>query len=234
MSSVQSNYSRIKDRMASACRSAGRDPSQVTLIAVSKKQPEDKIEELYRLGHRDFGENYVQELAEKAVELERRGCTGIRWHFIGHLQTNKAKLLIPHVAQVHSVDSEKVAQALARAWKAFGSATGRTGKLPVFIEVNISRESSKSGVAPEEAAALSRSVSEVSELELQGLMCVPAASENEDELKQRFLELKQLEESLRNVSRRQLSMGMSSDFEIAIAQGATHVRVGTALFGARS
>jgi pyridoxal phosphate enzyme (YggS family) len=229
MSSIQSNYSQIKDRIASACRSAGRDPSQVTLIAVSKKQPEGKIEELYRLGHRDFGENYVQELAEKAVELERRGCTGIRWHFIGHLQTNKAKLLIPHVAQVHSVDSEKVAQALARAW----SGAGRTGKLSVFIEVNISRESSKSGVAPEEAAALSRSVSEVSELELQGLMCVPAASENEDELKQRFQELKRLEASLRNVSRRQLSMGMSSDFELAIAQGATHVRVGTALFGAR-
>jgi hypothetical protein len=199
------------------------------LIAVSKKQPDEKIEELYRLGHRDFGENYVQELVAKAVELERRGCTDIRWHFIGHLQTNKAKLLIPHVASVHSVDSEKIAHALAKAW----GATGRVESLPVFIEVNISREVSKTGAAPEEVESLGRSVSRISQLELQGLMCVPAASEGESQLRQRFTELKDLEASLRNVSRRQLSMGMSGDFELAIAQGATHVRVGTALFGAR-
>jgi hypothetical protein len=226
---IESSYSQIKERIALACRAAGRNVSSVTLIAVSKKQPEDKIEELYRLGHRDFGENYVQEMVGKAVELERRGCTGIRWHFIGHLQTNKAKLLVPHVASVHSVDSEKVAQALAKAW----GASGHTGKLPVFIEVNISREASKTGAAPEEVEALARSVSQMPELELQGLMCVPAASEDNSQLSQRFHELKQTEESLRDVSRRQLSMGMSSDFEIAIAQGATHVRVGTALFGAR-
>src|SRR5206468_2057422 len=121
---------------ASAAKASGRDVASITLIAVSKKQPEDKIEALYRLGHRDFGENYVQELVAKAVELERRGCSGIRWHFIGHLQTNKAKLLVPHVFSVHSVDSEKVALALARQW----GAGERGGKLPVFIEVNISQE----------------------------------------------------------------------------------------------
>lgn len=226
---IAENYSQIKDRIALACREAGRDPASVTLLAVSKKQPEAKIEELYRLGHRDFGENYVQEMVAKAVELERRGCKDIRWHFIGHLQTNKAKLLIPHVASVHSVDSEKVAVALAKAW----GACGRSGKLPVFIEVNISHEESKTGANPKEVEAIAGKVSQISELELQGLMCVPAASEDDSQLKQRFLELKSLEEGLRNVSRRQLSMGMSSDFEIAIAQGSTHVRVGTALFGAR-
>lgn len=228
--SIEANYSQIKDRIAAACRQSGRDASSITLLAVSKKQPEDKIEELYRLGHRDFGENYVQEMIAKAVELERRGCNGIRWHFIGHLQTNKAKLLVPHVASVHSVDSEKVAQALARAWES----SGRAGKLPIFIEVNISHEESKSGVAPPEVDSLAHSIAQIPQLELQGLMCVPSASEDDDQLKQRFAELKSLEENLRNVSRRQLSMGMSSDFELAIAQGSTHIRVGTALFGART
>jgi pyridoxal phosphate enzyme (YggS family) len=136
VSEIERNYREILDRIAAAARTCGRDPASVTLIAVSKKQPEDKIEALYRLGHRDFGENYVQELVGKAAELERRGCIGIRWHFIGHLQTNKAKLLVPHVFSVHSVDSEKVAQALARQW----GASGRSGSFPVFIEVNISRE----------------------------------------------------------------------------------------------
>lgn len=226
---IGTTYSQIKDRIAAACRLAGRDPSTITLLAVSKKQPEDKIEELYRLGHRDFGENYAQEMVTKAIELERRGCTGIRWHFIGHLQTNKAKLLVPHAASVHSVDSEKVAVALSKAWEALG----RPGKLPVFIEVNISHEESKSGIAPAEVESLAQSISQISKIELQGLMCVPAASEDDTQLSQRFAELRQLEENLRNVSRRQLSMGMSSDFELAIAQGSTHVRVGTALFGAR-
>jgi hypothetical protein len=226
---IAENYSQIKNRIALACREAGRDISSVTLLAVSKKQPEDKIEELYRLGHRDFGENYVQEMVAKAIELERRGCKDIRWHFIGHLQTNKAKLLVPYVASVHSVDSEKVALALAKAW----GTSGRSGRLPVFIEVNISQEESKTGAHPQDVEAIAKKVAELSELELQGLMCVPAASEEGEQLKQRFSELKKLEADLRNVSMRQLSMGMSSDFEIAIAQGSTHIRVGTALFGAR-
>jgi hypothetical protein len=227
---IAENYSHIKNRIESACRASGRDESQVTLIAVSKKQSEDKIEELYRLGHRDFGENYVQELVSKAEELKRRGCKDIRWHFIGHLQTNKAKLLVPYVASVHSIDSEKVAMALAKAW----GPSGRTGRLPVFIEVNISHEESKSGTHPIDTELLAQKVAELPELELQGLMCVPAALEDKDTLKDRFSELRQLEEGLRNVSRRQLSMGMSGDFEIAILQGSTHVRVGTALFGARA
>ncbi|MFL5814418.1 MAG: YggS family pyridoxal phosphate-dependent enzyme [Bdellovibrionia bacterium] len=227
---IAENYSQIKKRIASACQASGRNESQVTLIAVSKKQSEDKIEELYRLGHRDFGENYVQELIAKAEELERRGCKDIRWHFIGHLQTNKAKLLVPYVASVHSVDSEKIAVALAKAW----GAAGRAGKLPVFIEVNISHEESKTGADTAEAEMLACKVSELPELELQGLMCVPAASEDDHQLKERFSELNKLEAGLRDVSRRQLSMGMSSDFEIAISQGSTHVRVGTALFGTRA
>jgi hypothetical protein len=227
---VAENYTEIKNRISAACQLAGRDVSSVTLLAVSKKQSEDKIEELYRLGHRDFGENYVQELVGKAAELEHRGCKDIRWHFIGHLQTNKAKLLVPHVASVHSVDSEKVALALAKAW----GASGRAGALPVFIEVNISHEESKTGAHPSDIEMLSHKITQLPELELQGLMCVPSASEDEDMLEKRFSELKRLEESLRNVSRRRLSMGMSSDFEIAIRQGSTHVRVGTALFGARA
>jgi hypothetical protein len=227
--SVEENYSQIKNRIQEACGASGRDISDLTLIAVSKKQSLEKIAELYRLGHRDFGENYAQEMVAKAVELEKLGCTGIRWHFIGHLQTNKAKLIAPYVAAVHSVDSERVAKALAQAWRA----CARSGKLPVFVEVNISREESKSGVASEEVLALGRSIIDFPELELQGLMCVPSASESDEELKQKFSETRELGLKLRDVSKCQLSMGMSGDFEIAIGQGATHIRVGTALFGER-
>lgn len=222
------SYQGVLGRVGVAARGCGRDPSAITLIAVSKKQPIEKIEALYRLGHRDFGENYVQELLEKAPALEARGCSGIRWHFIGHLQTNKVKALVPYVYSVHSVDSERVAQALAKV------AGGRSSPLSVFIEVNAAGESSKSGIAPDGVPALARRVAVLPGLSLQGLMCVPPSDESEERLRARFRELRELELKCRPASLGRLSMGMSADFEAAIREGATEIRVGTLLFGARS
>ena len=213
-------YERVKARI----------PAHVTLIAVSKLQSVAAIRELYELGQRDFGENYVQELRDKAEKLEASGCHGIRWHFIGHLQTNKVRLLIPHVFAVHSLDSIKLARELERCWKS----AGRENRLPVFIEVNIDQESSKSGVSPGETAALAQELSDFSALKLEGLMCVPKSGSGEKPTAGAFSRLKDLELRCRPFSGAKLSMGMSSDFEVAITEGATHVRVGTALFGERT
>jgi pyridoxal phosphate enzyme (YggS family) len=206
-----------------------RLPGATTLIAVSKKQPIERIEELYRLGHRDFGENYAQELLDKAAELETRGCREIRWHFIGHLQTNKVKPLLPQVHCVHSVDSEKLAAEIARRQE-----EQRPGQaLPVFIEVNLGHEPNKSGITPELAPALAQFAAGRTALRVLGLMCVPEAGLPETALIARFAELLELERRCRPATQGLLSMGMSHDFELAIAHGATHVRVGTALFGTR-
>lgn len=225
---IASRYQSILRRIAGAAQSQGHARA-VTLVAVSKTQPADAIEALYRLGHRDFGENYVQELVAKAEELAHRGCTEIRWHFIGHLQTNKVKALLPYVASVHSVNSEKLALELAKRW----AASGRTGKLPVFIEVNISGEDTKAGLSPDEIPALARKIGEMPGLELLGLMCIPDPELPESELRGHFKGLRELEEKCRPWSKGRLSMGMSGDFELALAEGATDVRVGTALFGPR-
>jgi pyridoxal phosphate enzyme (YggS family) len=204
-------------------------PGKVTLIAVSKTQPVEAIETLYHLGHRDFGENYVQELVEKAEKLREAGCEGIRWHFIGHLQSNKVKALIPIVHAVHSVDSARLAEELAKRWKQ----AGREGRLPCFVEVNIDHEASKSGVMPEDAAAVAAQVAALPELELEGLMAIPASVGGAADALQAFAALHDLEQRCRPHTTGKLSMGMSDDYELAITQGATHVRLGTALFGSR-
>jgi pyridoxal phosphate enzyme (YggS family) len=224
---IQTRYQNIQTQIAQAAPA----PEKVTLIAVSKTQPADAVEALYRLGHRDFGENYVQELVAKAKELEDRGCTGIRWHFIGHLQTNKVKALLPCLHTIHTVDSEKLARELAKRWKE----AARPGKLPVFIEVNIDQEDSKAGLPPSEAPALAQKLSELPELDLQGLMCIPAVAPGTQETAPTaaFTKLRELETQCRPYTQGQLSMGMSADFEAALHEGATHIRLGTILFGPR-
>jgi pyridoxal phosphate enzyme (YggS family) len=222
MSFIEKNYREIVGRMEAAAK--GRP---VTLIAVSKMQSAEAVEALYRLGHRDFGENYAQELAAKATALQAAGCTDIRWHFIGHLQTNKAKQIVPHITAIHSVDSLKLGQELAKRWKA----AGRVGRLPIFIEVNIDNQASKSGCAISEVPALAGVLAGLPELELQGLMCIPDPDLGATDVA--FNKLRELELKCRPHTKGQLSMGMTQDFEAAITSGATHVRVGTALFGAR-
>ena len=204
-------------------------PGRVTLIAVSKFQPAEAIEALYSLGHRDFGENYAQELAEKAGELAS-SCPGIRWHFIGHLQTNKVKIVLPYAHAVHSVDSERLARELDKRWRALhGDATP---PLPCFLEVNIDREPSKAGVLPEEAPALAASIAAACPLlRLEGLMAIPSAEGGKGGGP--FEALRDLEQNCRPATHGKLSMGMSDDFDLAIFSGATHVRIGTALFGPR-
>jgi hypothetical protein len=214
--------------MAEAARAAGR-AEEPLLVAVSKTQGLPAIEELYALGQRDFGENYVQELVEKARALEQGGrCHGIRWHFIGHLQSNKAKLLVPWVHVVHAVDSEKLAKELGRRWKE----EAREGRLPVFLEVNIDGEASKAGVLPDPGAvrSLAQAVAAVPELSCEGLMCIPAPGRSGPA----FARMRELEAACHAFTRGRLSMGMTQDYEEAIRAGATHIRVGTALFGPRN
>jgi PLP dependent protein len=212
---LEERYLRIRDTV---------ERYKAALIAVSKTQPVEAIESLYRLGHRDFGENYVQELVAKAEELEQRGCTGIRWHFLGHLQTNKVKMLLGHAHTVHSIDSLKLGIELSKRWN-------RSGKLPVFLEINIDLEESKSGVRPQDAVTISKQLAELEKLELLGLMCIP--SEEGGLSGESFRRLRELEHQCRPWTQGQLSMGMSRDYEVALREGSTFVRIGTALFGAR-
>jgi len=217
---LEDRYKLVLERIKAAGRS-------VQLIAVSKTQSVDAIEELYKLGQRDFGENYAQELMAKAVELNNRGANDIRWHFIGHLQTNKVKAVIPYVYAVHSVHSEKLAVELNKRWQALGKAE----PLKVFIEVNIDREENKSGVMPEQAVALAEKISGLPQLKLLGLMCIPEFGTTGAGVQ--FKNLRELDKECKGLSEHQLSMGMTDDFEVAIREGASFVRVGTAIFGAR-
>lgn len=207
----------------------GREAGSVRLIAVSKKHSLEAIEELYHLGQRDFGENYVQELVSKAAGAKERGLTEIRWHLIGHLQSNKVKQLVQWVDCVQTIDSPGIVRQLAKRWKE----SGRTGRLPVLIEVDLSGEETKSGIEPALLQDLVREVNEHADvLELSGLMCIPAhGSESARTAFQRLSELAGITPGL--PPRCRLSMGMSSDYDIAIAEGSTEVRIGTAIFGPR-
>jgi pyridoxal phosphate enzyme (YggS family) len=200
-------------------------PARVTLVAVSKTKPASAVEELYRLGQRDFGENYVQELVSKARELEALGYNDIRWHFIGHLQTNKVKSLLPIVHAIHSVDSLKLAKEISK------HAGDR--KIPCFLNVNIDAEETKSGFPPETVRAAVHDIAALPGIDLRGLMCIPAPRAALEERRIPFATLRELEKSCQPLTHGQLSMGMSEDFEIALAEGATALRIGTLLFGSR-
>lgn len=223
---LQLNYRKILEKVERA-RNLSPWKQPVTLIAVSKGQPVEAIQKLYQLGHRDFGENYVQEFLKKDEELRARGCAGIRWHFIGHLQTNKVKSLLPGVHCIHTVDSERLVAELIKRQRPF---VETNSAFPIFIEVNIADEASKAGLPPSQVPEFVREVHQHTELRIQGLMCIPPV---EGDSKGWFARLRELEQECRPSSRGMLSMGMSDDFEAAILEGATHVRVGTALFGTR-
>jgi pyridoxal phosphate enzyme (YggS family) len=217
---------KIRDLLAAAAVEAGRRPEDVQLLAVSKKQPLEKIVAAADAGQLDFGENTVQEGIEKVTKLEeRRLC----WHFIGHLQSNKTRSVAEHFDWVHSVDKLKTATRLSR------QRPESLGDLNICIQVNIDDEASKSGVPPREVAELARAVMALPRLRLRGLMCLPAIRETFDEQRQPFARLRELAESLarEGLELDTLSMGMSDDFRAAIMEGATIVRIGTAIFGPR-
>ncbi|MGE5093542.1 MAG: YggS family pyridoxal phosphate-dependent enzyme [Betaproteobacteria bacterium] len=223
MSTIAANLQDVRRRISEALQG---DRREVTLVAVSKTQSPEAIREAHAAGCRDFGENYVQEAIAKMAVLRDMPA---RWHFIGHLQTNKAKEVATHFDWVHGVDRAKVAAALARARPA-----GR-GDLDVCLQVNISGEASKSGVDPAEALALAREVAPMKGIRLRGLMGMASFTADAAQQRAQFATLRRTLEEIRaqGLALDTLSMGMSGDMESAIAEGSTLVRIGTAIFGER-
>jgi PLP dependent protein len=222
---IGAGLERVRARLADATARAGRAAGSVHLVAVSKAKPASAIRAAHAAGQRDFGENYVQELVQKRAELA--DLDGLRWHFIGGLQRNKARHMAG-VALVHSVDRASLAADLARRMAADGQ------HLEVLVEVNVAGEAQKSGCAPDELPRVLEAIAASSALTAQGLMTVPPAVDDADAARRFFAELRALRDRhVGALGRGELSMGMSHDFEAAIAEGATLVRVGTAIFGAR-
>jgi PLP dependent protein len=221
--------SEVRSRIAHAATASGRDPNDVTLVAVSKTQPASAVREAYAAGQRDFGENYVQELLQKAGELQ--DLPELRWHLIGHLQRNKAKQVAPLVSLLHTVDSLDLARELDKRLAA--SAPARV--LSVLVEVSIAGEEQKHGLAPENLAELLQGIETLPRLALRGLMCVPPFTEDPAGARPHFERLARLRDQHGGRARLpELSMGMTHDLAQAVAAGATLVRVGTAIFGARA
>jgi pyridoxal phosphate enzyme (YggS family) len=226
--SIASALQEVRARIEAAARAAGREPTQVKLVAVSKTHPAEAVREAYAAGQRDFGENYVQELVQKAEAL--RDLSDLRWHLIGHLQRNKAKLVAPLVSLVHTVDSVELGRELAKR----RAGAGKSERLPVLVEVSIAGEEQKHGLAPTQLPELLDALEQLPELALRGLMCVPPLTEDAALSRPHFDALVRLRDQHGGVARLpELSMGMTHDLEHAVAAGATLVRVGTAIFGSR-
>jgi pyridoxal phosphate enzyme (YggS family) len=228
MGELEDNIARVRERIAGACRRCGRRPEEVQLVAVSKTVPPERIRAAYAAGLRDFGENRVQEANAKRAALSDLTVT---WHLVGHLQTNKAKLARELFHWVHSLDSLRLAQKLDEAAPCSGD------RLPVLLEVNLGEEAAKSGAREPELSLLAEQVSRLPTLDLRGLMVLPPFFEDPEQARPFFRRLRELAKTIdaaNHVSLRELSMGMSHDFEVAIEEGATLVRLGTAIFGPRS
>jgi len=227
--SVQENLARIQERIAGAAARAGRPAEEITLIGVSKTHPASAIREAYEAGIRHFGENRVQEWEGKRAGTEGLVAT---WHLIGHLQSNKTARAARLFHCVDSVDDSAIARRLDRA----RDEAGITGRLRMLIEVHIAPEEAKSGVEINELPALAERCAELPRVQLAGLMCIPPFLEDAEKVRPYFRRLRELRDELSGKLKIELpvlSMGMSHDFEVAIEEGATEVRVGTALFGAR-
>lgn len=223
-SDMNTRIAAIREALATAEARAGRAPGSVKLVAVSKRHPASAIRAAYECGLRDFGENYVQELVGKAAELA--DLPDLRWHLIGHLQSNKVKPAVKVAHVIHTLDSVKLIAEVDKRARDEGR------RLDVYVEVNIDDEGQKSGCAPAEAKALVERVLESKYLSLRGLMTVGARVEGAEAARSAFRRLSQLRDEVAPGT--ELSMGMSADFSVAIEEGASLVRVGTAIFGART
>ncbi len=217
---IADNLMRVRERIAAACCRAGRSPEEVTLVGISKGFPVEAVADAYAAGLRDVGENRVQEAVSKIETLAVRGVRP-RWHLVGHLQTNKAKTAIDLFAILHSVDSLRIAEALSRR---------ASEPVPILLEVNVAREASKFGFAPEELASALSAIAKLPNLDVRGLMTVAPQTDDTETVRPVFRRLRELRDAL---GLRELSMGMTDDFEVAVEEGATMVRVGRAIFGAR-
>jgi pyridoxal phosphate enzyme (YggS family) len=227
---IQGRLKRVQDRITETALACGRDPKTVKLVAVSKTIAVDRVLAAIRAGVTGLGENYVQEAREK---IEALGRQTVSWHFIGHLQSNKAKYVVKLFDLIHSVDSFKLAKEVDKRARAIGKVQ------EVLVQVNISGEATKSGIETEQAVALVRQMAPLDNLAICGLMTMPPYFNSPERVRPYFRALKELQklirtEDIRNVSMAELSMGMTGDFEAAIQEGATLVRIGTAIFGERS
>lgn len=226
---LSENLKSIEENICAACKNAGRDRKEVTLIAVSKTKPVSMIETVYADGIRDFGENKVQELCDKIETLP----DDIHWHMIGHLQTNKVKYIVGKTALIHSVDSLHLAEEIEK------QAVKKDVTVPILVEVNIAEEESKFGLSRDETMTMVMEIAKLSHIRIQGLMTIAPFVENAEDNRRYFQQIRQLsvdirEQNIDNVNMDILSMGMTGDYMVAIEEGATMVRVGTGIFGERN
>ncbi len=226
---IEENLKHVREKILEACQKADRDPSEVTLISVSKTKPIDQLMEAYQAGSRDFGENKVQEIMDKYDAMPQ----DVKWHMIGHLQRNKVKYIIDKVCLIHSVDSFRLAQEI--------SIQAQKKRVPanILIEVNVAGEESKFGVSTEDVLPLVEQSASLPNIKVCGLMTIAPFVENPEENRKYFRILKQISidigrKNIDNVNMEILSMGMTNDFQVAIEEGATMVRVGTGIFGERN
>lgn len=226
---LKQNLTNVETNIQAACDRAGRERSSVTLIAVSKTKPVELIKEAYDAGVRDFGENKVQEICEKYDKLP----PDIKWHMIGHLQRNKVKYIIDKVCMIHSVDTYRLAEEINIQAKKHGKI------MPVLLEVNVANEETKFGIRMEDAAQLAEEVSHLDSLDVRGLMAVAPFTEDPEENRKYFQQIRKLavdirEKRIDNIDMSTLSMGMTGDYTVAVEEGASMVRVGTGIFGQRN
>lgn len=223
------NLKKVEDNVDAACRKAGRSRDEVTLIAVSKTKPVEMLSTIYNQGIRDFGENKVQEMCDKMEQLP----SDIRWHMVGHLQTNKVKYIVGHTTLIHSVDSLHLAKEIEK------QAEKKDVTVDILVEVNIAEEESKFGIHKEETYELVRQIAALPHVHICGLMTIAPYVENPEDNRMYFRGIRQLsvdiaEQNIDNVDMDVLSMGMTGDYMVAIEEGATMVRVGTGIFGERN
>ena len=226
---VAENLIQVQKNIEEACKKVNRDPDEVTLIAVSKTKPVEMLKEAYEAGARVFGENKVQEIVDKYDQMP----SDVKWHMIGHLQRNKVKYIVDKVAMIHSVDSLSLAETIEK------EAEKKNVVVPILIEVNVAEEESKFGLKPEEVLSFIEQIADFSHIQIKGLMTIAPYVENAEENREIFRELKKLSvdiaaKNINNVTMSVLSMGMTGDYMVAVQEGATMVRVGTGIFGARN
>lgn len=226
---IKENIAQVEERITNACKKVGRDRSEVTLIAVSKTKPVEMIREAMEYGTIDFGENKVQEIVDKTNSIKEQ----LNWHMIGHLQRNKVKYIIDKVCLIHSVDSLRLALQIEQ------EAAKKNMVCPILIEVNVAGEESKYGVSIDETIPLITEIAKLPHISIKGLMTIAPNVENSEENRIHFRKLRELNidiksKNIDNVSMNVLSMGMTGDYEVAVEEGATLVRVGTGIFGERN
>jgi len=232
MQTIEQRIARVREEVAQACQRVGRSVEEVTVMAATKGRSVPEIVEAVQAGISDVGENYVQELLDKKGGLDEAGYTDICWHAIGHLQRNKVRYVVPLCSQIHSVDSVRLAREIDKR-------AARIDKVQkVLLEINIAGEESKFGIAPEQADELAEQVTALEHLQLQGLMTMPPYTDNPEDSRPQFQVLRRLADELVSSglpaqAMSELSMGMSGDYQVAIEEGATIIRLGTVLFGPR-